>query len=109
MEYPLHISRNDTLSKVCMFFSPLVSVNIFHYKNCLEFFSPDLWEFAFPNNVLMLHVFGTNAFEMSHYKVWELAHLHVAGLLSLRLNELLGWILREFLEQLLENPVLDLS
>jgi len=23
-------------------FSPLVSVNTYHYKNCLEFFSPDL-------------------------------------------------------------------
>lgn len=101
-------SRNDTLSKICVFFSPLVSMNTCHYKNCLEFVSSDLWGFAFPKDVLMLYVFGINDFELSHYWVWELAHLHVAGLLAL--NGLVGQILREFLgEQLLWNLVLDLS
>lgn len=50
-----------------MFFSPLVSVNTGQYKNCLEFFSPDLWRFAFPKDVLMLYVFGNNDLELSHY------------------------------------------
>lgn len=107
-EVSLLHTRNYTLSKVSVFFSPLVSMNTCHYKNCLEFVSSDLWGFTFSKDVLMLHVFGINDFELSHYGIWELAHLHVAGLLAL--NGLLGQILREFLgELLLGNLVLDLS
>lgn len=79
-------------------------------KTAWNSFSPDLWGFAFPKDVLMLDVFGINNFELSHYWVWELAHLRVAGLLALKLNGLLCRILREFLgEQLLGNLVLVLS